>query len=206
MSLRLGLYARQLRDLPHDLRHGEVWPELRRRSLDQVYERGRFVVVEQDLDRAWLPSPPPGVSLSIAEDPSVLEQLAPRRVPAGLARRESCRCLVAWSAKRPLGYECWSRELHPELDLLPVPLPPGTAWGHDLYVAPEVRGKGIGTALAAARIADVREHGLHRLRRLIEAGNAASWRTAERSAPLTRVGEVWFVKTPGRLRTGFEPA
>ena len=210
MTLRPGLYLQELRDLPHDLRwgrrHNAAWKELRRRTLDQLYERGRYAVVEQDLVGVGDPAPPAGVSIRAVTDPQdALAGLAPRRTLAALARRETGRGLVAWSDGRALGYEWWSERLHPDLDLLPVPLPPGIVLGHDLFVAREARGRGIGTALAAARLADVREHGFRRLRRLIALDNAPSWRTAERSAPSRVVGEVWFVKTPGRLRTGFDP-
>ena len=93
--------------------------------------------------------------------------------------------------------------LDPELDLLPVPMPPGTAFGHDLYVAPcgardaasEARWPPPGWPTCAIT-------GFRRLRRLVAADNAASWRTAERSAPSEVVGEVWFVKTPGRCAPG----
>ncbi len=210
MSLRLNLYARELRDLPHDLRwgrrHGAVWAELRRRTLDQLYERGRFAVVEQDLDRALTSAPPPGVTVEVAKDLGVLADLAPRHVRSALARRETLRCVVAFSDGRAVGYDCWSLRLHPELDVMPVPLPAGTPWGHDIYVDPAARGMGIGMALASARIADIREHGFRRLRGLLEAGNVAARRTAERSVPHTLLGEAWFVKTPGRLRAGFDPA
>jgi GNAT superfamily N-acetyltransferase len=211
MTLRPGLYAQQLRDLPHDLRwgrrHHTVWAELRRRTLDQVYERGRFTVVEHDLDELRDVPPPRGVIIRPLEGGyDALADLAPRRTLVALERRETCTCLVAWSGDRPLGYDCWSERLHPELDLLPTPLPPDTAFGHDLFVAASARDVGIGTALAAARLAACRDHGYRRLRRLIANENAASWRTAEGSAPSESVGEVWFVKTPGRLRTGFEPA
>ena len=210
MSLRPGLYLRHLRDLPHDLRwarrHGAVWAELRFRTLDQVYERGRYAVVEQDLERLVDHPPPAGVSIELAgSDPSALAEIAPRRALASIGR-DGARCVVAWSEGRAVGYECWSPGLDPGLDLLPVPLPPGTAFGHDLFVAPAARGRGVGSALAAGRLVDVRDHGFRRLRRLIAPGNTASWRTVERSAPARVVGEVWFVKTPGRLRTGFEPA
>ena len=210
MSLRLDLYARELRDLPHDLRwgrrHGAVRAELRRRSVDQLYERGRYAVLEQDLGLLTDAPPPAGVTIRNGDDLAVLAPLAPRRTQAAFARRESSRFVVAWRGGDAVGYEWWSPRLHPELDRLPVPLPPGTAFGHDLYVAPWARGAGIGTALAAARLADVRDHGFGRLRRLIAAENTASWRTAERSASVEVVGEVWFAKTPGRLRTGFDPA
>ncbi len=150
---------------------------------------------------------PGGVSIRPLEgDPDVLADLAPRRVLSALAYREACRCLVAWSGDRPVGHECWSERLDPEFDRLPVPLPAGTAFGHDLYVAPAFRGRGIGTALAAERLADCSAHGYRRLRRLVEPGNAASWKTADRSAPYVVAGEVWFVRTPGRLRAGFDPA
>jgi ribosomal protein S18 acetylase RimI-like enzyme len=210
LSLRLDLYARELTDLPHDLRwgrrHGAVWAELRRRTVDQLYERGRYAVLEQDVERLVNPAPPAGVTVRIGDDLAVLEPLTPRRTQAAFARREAGRFVVAWRGGEALGYEWWSPRLHPELDPFPVPLPPGTVLGHDLYVAPWARGQGIGTALAAARLADVRDHGFRTLRRLVAGDNAASWRTADRSAPVKVVGEAWFVRTPGRLRTGFDPA
>lgn len=210
MSLRPGVYLGHLRDLPHDLRwarrHGAVRAELRFRTIDQVYERGRYAVVEQDLDRLIEHPPPAGVTIGLAgSDPGGIEEIAPRRALASVGR-DGARCVVAWSEGRAVGYECWSPRLDPGLDLLPFPLPPGTAFGHDLFVALPARGRGVGSALAAGRLADVRDHGFRRLRRLIAAENTASWRTVERSAPAQVVGEVWFVKTPGRLRTGFQPA
>jgi len=184
--------------------------EVRRRTVGQLYERGRFLVVEQDLMDLADPPRPSGVEIASFEGPdwSPLEHLAPLRTLRAFARRDAgdhSRCLVAWRNGRAAGYDWWSRRLDPQLDLLAVPLPPGTAYGHDLYVAAQERSQGIGTALAHERLVDARDQGFRSLRRLIEVGNQGSWRTAQRLGSHRVVGESSFVKTPGRLRVRYSP-
>jgi L-amino acid N-acyltransferase YncA len=52
---------------------------------------------------------------------------------------------------------------------------------NSIYLLPAAQGRGVGTILLSALIAHAREHGMHSLVALIEAGNTGSLRLHERS-------------------------
>lgn len=104
------------------------------------------------------------------------------RMLATTALHHSAFCLVAVHDGRPLGFV--NGRVDPGDGLLP-----GLVGEIDsLWVAPEIRAGGVGTALAAAAVALLRDRGVWTVRTLICADNAEAaefWRGAGFSADMT---------------------
>jgi GNAT superfamily N-acetyltransferase len=216
--LLAGKYARDVRTFPAAARAAwkreggrGVWRELRWRTLDRIYERGRLLIVEQDLAAAPDVPIPPEISIELLRT-SDLPALAGITSGPTLERlrraAEGGRVgLLAWREGRPVGWAWISGLAEPDLEIYPLPLPAGTAYLWDLHVVPEERSRGIGSALAAARVRQARERGFRYGWRAIDVGYPASLSTlAKTSGPEVRaVGEIQSVKLLRRVRCRFRP-
>ncbi len=97
--------------------------------------------------------------------------------------------------------------MEPAVTECALPLPPRAAYLWDLFVVPEERARGVGSALARERLRLAREHGRADGWRMITPDNHASVKTLARSGHTTRVvGEVRYVKLLSRVRSRFVPA
>jgi GNAT superfamily N-acetyltransferase len=217
MGIDLGAYAREWADLPHDARWAwgdaglrGVGAQLRRRTVDVAYHRIRYVIVERRLREARAVHPPPGVEiarLASQETQSLAELMtaqALREVPERLAD-EGRACFVAWRGGRAIGLDWLSRHVDPELDGLDVPLPADAVYTSGLFVRPDERGRGVGAALVSRAATHAGELGFRRTWSAAAPSNAAALPVIERVSPCTPVGEAWLVRTPGRVRRGYEP-
>jgi GNAT superfamily N-acetyltransferase len=214
----LRKYLDDLRTLPADLAigwrrerwHG-LWEALAVRSVYRVVRWGRFIVYAQPLAAAKALSTPAGVRLARLTDADwiAVEQLVGRRE---LQRFRSLYdrghlCTLAWRGGRLIGYAWVALRIESAVTECPVPLPPGAAYLWDLYVVPEERAAGVGSALARARLRLAREHGRVDGWRMIAPDNHASVKTLSRSGSTTRVvGELRYVKLFSRMRSRFVPA
>ena len=87
----------------------------------------------------------------------------------------------------------------------PIPLPEEAVYLWDLYVLPAERGRGIGSALAAERLAIAHELGYREGWRMIAPRNLASLRTLRAGGSTRIVGEIRFVQVLSLLRAHFRP-
>jgi GNAT superfamily N-acetyltransferase len=218
MGLDLRAYAREWADLPHDAGwawrdaglHG-VGAQLRQRLVDPAYRRVRYLIVERVVSELKEVPPPPGVRIAplAAPDSPLLAPLltaqALREVPARLAS-DGRACLVAWKEGRPIGVDWISRDVDLELDGLEVPLPADAVYTSGLFVSPGERGHGVGAALVSRAGSWARDWGCSRIWSAAAPGNPAALPVIERVASCVPVGEAWLVRTPGRIRRGYEPA
>lgn len=180
-----------------------VWQAVRYRTLNRLYLREKFLLLENPLSRRREPRSVPGVEVRVLEDADwgALEQaittLNIRRFRARLERGRTC--FVAWRGGRPIGYTWMSEQIDPEIEYHPIPLPSDAVLGWDLYVNRAERSRGVGSALVDARLAYARERGFRRSWRLIAPRNAPALRTAEKVGGEVRLlGELTFVRVLGR--------
>jgi GNAT superfamily N-acetyltransferase len=217
MGLDLGAYVREWADLPHDARWAwgdarlrGVAEQLRRRTVDVAYHRIRYVIVERQVGEAREVRLPEGVEIARLASPEIhlLAELmtaqAARELPTRLAD-EGRVCFVAWRGKRAIGLDWVSRSIDPELDGLDIPMPGDAVYTSGLFVRPRERGHGVGAALASSTAGLARELGYGRIWSAASPSNAAALPVIQRVAPCTPVGEAWLVRTPGRIRRGYEP-
>jgi GNAT superfamily N-acetyltransferase len=215
----MGKYLFDARTLPHDAwlawqleGWAGVWSEIRERTVYRVHRRGHFLVIEQDLSSFRAVPPPSGVGLGeVTEDewPRLGEIIGSRklvRYRANAARGRTC--IAAWRGDRPIGYTWVSDRMEAEIEVYPLPLPEYAAYLWDLYVIPEERGSGVGSALVAARLDHALQRGFRTGWRMISPRNKASLRTLDKtSGPGTRVlGEIHFRKWLSRPRIDYRPA
>lgn len=218
LAQRARTYLRDAVTLPADAalawrrdRARGVWLEVAARTLHRLFRRGRLLIVEQDL--ATVPHIPPPADVHI--EPLLATQLGELEAVVGrrrLARlqRAAARGRVCLAARRPgriVGYTWIAETMDRELDICALPMPPDAAYLLDLYVLPEERSRGLGSALVSARLRHARERGFQRAWRLIEPTNRASLRTLEKtSARGTRLlGELRTLKVLHRVRVTFRP-
>lgn len=218
IAARLEKYLTDLRTLPGDAasawrreRWTGLWEAVAPRTVYRVFRHGRLMVYAQPVGAARDVPPPVGVTIT-----PLREEHWPA-LGGLLTRRELTRfrtlaarghhCSVAWRGSRPIGYAWVALRMGPEVSELPLSLPPEAAYLWDLYVVPEERNTGVGSALAVARLRVAREHGRSEGWRMIEPANAASLRTLARSgAGVREVGEMRYVKLLARVRARFRPA
>jgi GNAT superfamily N-acetyltransferase len=198
----------------HAVRVREGWPGVRRllreRTLHRLWRRGRLLVVEHDLEAP--DAAPEGVRIRRLDEAD-LAALATIATPQRLERmrralRRGRRGLVAWREARPVGWAWSSDRIEPDLEIHPLPLPPGTVYFWDLYVDPRERNHGVGSALASARAREALERGFHVGWRAIAPDNVPSLHTLERTAaaPPRVVGEIRYLKLFRRMRSRFVPS
>ncbi len=217
-DLLASKYVRDLRTFPAAARAAwkregarGAWRETRWRTLDRVFERGRMLVVEQDLEDAPEVPMPEGLRIDVLR-PTDLPALAaitsrPTLERLGRALARGRIGLVAWRAERPVGWAWISDRAEPDLETYPLPLPAGTAYMWDLFVVPEERSRGAGSALAAARVRHARERGFRRAWRALDLGYPASLSTLAKTAggEIRAVGELRSLKVLRRVRASFRP-
>jgi len=215
---RLKKYAHDLRTLPADAAVAwrlEGWRGVRDalapRTLHRVFRRGRLVVYAQPVTGARDVPPPPGVRLAPlgrADWPALASLVTGReleRFRVLIGRGHSC--ILAWRGERPIGYAWVARRMDADVSQCPLPLPEHAAYLWDLYVAPDERSSGIGSALASARLRIAREAGCREGWRMIERTNGASLRTLSKSGDSTRVvGEMRYLKLLTWMHARFAPA
>lgn len=155
-------------------------------AVQRLLSRGVVLVVAQDLSDYVAFPPPAGVVIepfagcdwgALAPITTAAERRAFRRRAAA----ERC-CLVAWDGARPIGYTWTSPAMEAAIEGFELPLPPGACYGWNLFVAPEARSRGIGSALVGARLRWAETHGYRESWRVVAPHNLASVRTIERAA------------------------
>jgi GNAT superfamily N-acetyltransferase len=214
---RLARYVRDCRTFPADARIAwsnegwrGVWEAIATRTLRKVLHGDRMILFAQGLDDLPEVGSPDGVTIA---------RLQPRELPmlAYLASRrdlDAFRALlaagrigvVAWRGGRAVGYAWMAERLALDVTRCPIPLPEEAVYLWDLYVLPAERGRGIGSALAAERLAIARELGYQEGWRMIAPRNLPSLRTLRAGGSTRIVGEIRFVQLLSLLRARFLPA
>jgi GNAT superfamily N-acetyltransferase len=135
------------------------------------------------------------------EERAALAALVNHREGEGLRRAAAAGriCLGAWRGGTPVGYTWLSTHVSPDVEGFPIPLPEDAIYAWNLYVAPEERRSGIGSALASARLRVSRELGYRTGWRAIDTGNLGSVGTVRNTAgDGTRiVGRLRYVRILG---------
>lgn len=214
---RLARYVRDCRTFPADARIAwgnegwrGVWEAIATRTLRKVLRGDRMILFAQGLDDLPEVGSPDGVTIA---------RLQPRELPmlAYLASRRDLDAfgallaagrigVVAWRGGRAVGYAWMAERLAPDVTRCPIPLPEEAVYLWDLYVLPAERGRGIGSALAAERLAIARELGYQEGWRMIAPRNLPSLRTLRAGGSTRIVGEIRFVQLLSLLRARFLPA
>jgi GNAT superfamily N-acetyltransferase len=184
------------------------------RTVHGAVRWGRVLVINQRLDELCELPPPSGVNIRRLErgDLPVLGDLV-SGIEAGHFADHTARgrvCLVAWRDGRPIGYGWMADRFGSDMTAIacPLALPPTATYLWNLYVAPDQRGHGVGSALSLARLLLARERGLREAWRMIEPSNHASLRIVTKTGgPSTRIiGEFWYLKLMSRAYGQFHPA
>jgi GNAT superfamily N-acetyltransferase len=214
---RLARYVRDCRTFPADARiawsnegwHG-VWEAVATRTLRKVLRRDRMILFAQGVDDLPELRLPAGVTVArlLPRELPMLAYLVSRRdLDAFRALLAAGRVgVVAWRGGRAVGYAWMAERLASDVTRCPVPLPEDAVYLWDVYVLPAERGRGIGSALAAERLAIARELGYREGWRMISPRNPASLRTLRAGGPTRIVGEIRFVQLLSLLRARFRPA
>jgi GNAT superfamily N-acetyltransferase len=214
----LSKYAEDCRTFPADVslacRLGGmrgIWDALAPRTIDRLVGIGHMVIFAQPLEAASEITAPEGVTIRPIEEADwpalsgmVMQRTLARFRALAAAGRHG---LVAWRGPKPIGYGWVAERTGPDVTACPLALPPYAAYLWDLYVVPEERSNGIGSALASARIRKARELGFREGWSMISPSNAPSLRTLAKSGNGTRiVGEFRYVKLLSRVHSRFTPA
>jgi GNAT superfamily N-acetyltransferase len=217
ISRQLAKYLADLETFPRDAALGYridgmrgLWDAVVPRTIDRVFRTGHVVIFAQTLGQAALIPAPNGVTIrSIGEEDwvplsgMVMHRTLDRFRGLVAAGRHG---LVAWRGSKPIGYGWVAERVGPDVAVYPLALPPYAAYLWDLYVIPEERSNGVGSALASARIHKARELGFLEAWRMISPSNAPSLRTLANSGAGARiVGELRYLKLLNRMHSRFTP-
>jgi ribosomal protein S18 acetylase RimI-like enzyme len=218
VSRQLSKYIEDCRTFPADVSLGwrlggirGIWDVLAPRTIDRLAGTGHMVIFAQSLDTASVITTPEGVTIRPIEEADlpalsavVMQRTLTRFRGLMAAGRHG---LVAWRGPKAIGYGWVAERTGPDVTVCPLPLPPHAAYLWDLYVLPEERSNGIGSALATARMLKARELGFREGWRMISPSNAPSLRTLAKSGNGARiVGELRYVKLLSRVHSRFIPA
>lgn len=212
----MNRYAHDLATFPGDAAlawrlsgPGGVWEEIADRSVYRLFRRGHLVIVEQDLAGVEEPPPPEDVLIRQVDDPAALEPITGRRKAVAFGRylSQGLAGFAAWRGKEPLGYTWLARSIVPGLVTIPLDLPAEACYGFALFVVPEARRGGLGSALVGRRLRQGREWGCRTAWRAIVTTNAPALGTlAKTSGDGTRlVGEYRYLKLGRRFFSRFTP-
>jgi GNAT superfamily N-acetyltransferase len=193
VSGKLSRWAGNLRSLPHDAalayRRGgraDLWTTLAHPSVYCVFRHGHLRIIAQALDSFRRVPPPPGVRITevTPSDWPALDAIVTHRELNGFARRMAAGMvgLIAWRNGSPIGYTWMAERLLPFVTPCTFALPANAAYLFDLYVVPQERSEGIGSALASARLELARARGFEEGWRMVSPANGASLRTVEKTA------------------------
>lgn len=212
MSGRLSRWIGDLRTLPHDAalayRRGgrrDLWAALAHPSLYCVCRHGHLRIIAQGLNSFRTVPVPPGVRITelATSDWPALGAVVTRRELNGFSRRLAAGMvgLIGWREGRPIGYAWITERLLPFMTPYRFALPANAAYLFDLYVVPQERSGGIGSALASARLEVARARGFQEGWRMISPANGASLRTLEKTAGSgTRViAELRYIKVLSKV-------
>jgi GNAT superfamily N-acetyltransferase len=213
---RLARYVRDCRTFPGDARIAwsnegwrGVWEAIATRTLRKVLRRDRMILFAQGLDDLPAACSLDGVSVTrlLPRELPMLAYLVSRRdLDAFRALLAAGRLgVVAWRGGRAVGYAWMAERLGRDVTRCPIPLPEEAVYLWDLYVLPAERGRGIGSALAAERLAIAHELGYREGWRMIAPGNFGSLRTLRAGGSTRIVGEIRFVQVLSLLRARFLP-
>jgi GNAT superfamily N-acetyltransferase len=212
---QFGKYLNDCRTFPADAvlsyRLGGIrsmWDALADRTIYRVARGGHMVVFAQVLESAPRICPPAGVAIRPLRegDWAALSKIVTRRSLSGfrVLAGNGRRCVVAWRGPEPIGYSWVAPDIGPDVTACPLALPPHAAYLWDLYVVPEERSNGVGSALASARLQLARDLGFREGWRMIAPSNTASLRTLAKTGADTRVvGELRFIKIFGWMHSRF---
>lgn len=213
---RLARYVHDCRTFPADARIAwtnegwrGVWETIATRTLRKVARNDRMILFAQGLDDLPGACLPDGITVARlqARDLPMLAYLVSRRQLDGYrALLAAGRVgVVAWRDGRAVGYAWMAERLGTDVTRCPIPLPEEAVYLWDLYVLPAERGRGIGSALAAERLAIARELGYREGWRMIAPRNGASLRTLRAGGSTRIVGEIRYLRVLSLLRARFLP-
>ena len=214
----LAKYLRDWRTFPADVAltcrlmgMRGIWEAIAPRTVGRLFGAGHMMIFAQTLEAIPETAPPVGVTIRRIEegDWSALSAMVMDRTMARFRRLVAggCHGLVAWRGQKPIGYAWVAERVGPDVTaVFPAILPAHAAYLLDLYVLPEERNSGVGSALSSARLVTARELGFREGWRMISPSNAASLRTLVKSGNGTRIiGELRYLKLLSRIHSRFTP-
>jgi GNAT superfamily N-acetyltransferase len=178
--------------------------EFRESVQFRLFRHGELRIIAHDLDQVAHPPSPDGVAVRVLNSDRELDAvtgIVNRRSGDRLRRAMAAGriCLAAWRAERPVGYTCLSSRISLRIEQFPIPLPEDVIYGWNLYVVPDERRSGIGSALTGARLRHSRALGYRIGWRAIDARNRGSVGTVRNTAGEGTwvVGHLRYVKVLG---------
>jgi GNAT superfamily N-acetyltransferase len=160
----------------------------------------RFLLLELALDGGGEPAPPPGIVVRLLGE-NELRGIARADLRGLLERRLRLgdEVLVAWLNGRVAGWIWLARSVGADPDRIPVRLAPGELFGDGLMVLPDVRRRGVATALLLARNARARADGAEAVVSLARRSNAPVLALQRRFGARIRA-KLLVVQVLGRFR------
>ena len=163
------------------------------------YRHLRFIILARSLTEL-LPQFPPRVALDIFpfQQPHLeLVRAIHRPSEEHLCKKRLTRGqfgLIAYHQERPAGYAWACHPIDWDLERVRFHLEPDDILCTDVYTAPELRGKGVQTALTEARLQEFRDQGFRRAICYIEVNNQPSLAVWKRKFNARIVGKIEFLR------------
>jgi GNAT superfamily N-acetyltransferase len=182
---------------------GVIRREVRYRLLPPFYLTEEHLLSYPLADPAPPLPPPEGVRVARFEDED-WSLLRPLRGPSQrrlfARRRDAGRIpVVAWRGDVPVGVTWITDRVEPSLEGVRFALPEGWAYEYGLYVHPNERGRGVGSAISNAAAHLARSLGFRHYCGIVYGRNAAAIRSARRASALDPAGRGVRVTRLGRL-------